>query len=141
MGNRSTSSNLVFCAKKRTSQAGAFFGVKCEPLGFVNYHEFARVAEKAAKNFFRNYIERRHFAVMRQSLVFCISCDVPFLGAEDKPLGFVNYHEFARVAFSSAFPCVKGGDLLARRRDCFLWMLARGIFLPIKWRLCLPGMG
>ena len=56
-----------------------FFGAEDKPLGLVNYHEFARVAEKAAKNFFRYYIERRRFAAKRQSLVFCISCDVPFL--------------------------------------------------------------
>ena len=35
MGNRSTSSNLVFCAKKRQVQDLSFFGAEGEPLGFV----------------------------------------------------------------------------------------------------------
>ena len=36
--NRSTSSNLVFCAKKRQVFTCLFFGVD-EPLALVNYHE------------------------------------------------------------------------------------------------------
>ena len=40
--NRSTSSNLVFCAKKRTSLWRPFFGAE-DSQELVNYHEFARV--------------------------------------------------------------------------------------------------
>ena len=60
--NRSTSSNLVFCAKKRTGCCLSVFSWN-DGWELVNYHEFAR--EASLKKFFQNETlgERRSFDV------------------------------------------------------------------------------
>ena len=77
--NRSTSSNLVFCAKKRQVLRLSFFGTEDEPLGFVDYHEFARGAETGKAYFFRWFIEHRRFARSAKSRLLVFVVGRPFL--------------------------------------------------------------